>query len=73
MLGVCHIKARKIFDKYIDKSNNEKWRVLSKHVHAWLAHRCKFGEKIAQVIISQVHLLKIIYQVQMIIDIVEFT
>ena len=47
--------------------------VLSNHVHALLAHQCTFGEKIAQFNISQLYVIKINHQLQMIIDIAEFT
>ena len=35
-------------------------RVLSNQKHAWFAHRCKFGEKIAQVSLFQFYVIKII-------------
>ena len=48
-------------------------RVLSNHKRAVLAHQCTFGEKIARFNISQFYVIKINHQVQMIIDIAEFT
>ena len=47
--------------------------VLSNHERALLAHQCTFGEKIARFNISQFYVIKIIHQVQMVIDIAEFT
>ena len=47
-------------------------KVLSNHEHAWLAHECKFGEKIAWFNIFQYYMIKINHWVQMIIDITEF-
>ena len=48
-------------------------RVLGNHERAWLAHQCRFGEKIAQLDISQFYVIMINHRVQMIIDIAEFT
>ena len=48
-------------------------RVLSNHERACLAHQFTFGEKIARFNISQFYVIKINHQVQMIIDIAEFT
>ena len=47
--------------------------VLSNYERALLAHQCTFGEKIARLNISQFYVIKINYQVLMIIDIAEFT
>ena len=47
--------------------------VLSNHERAWLAHQCTFGEKISRFNVSQFYVIKINHQVQMIIDIDEFT
>ena len=48
-------------------------RVLSNHERAWLAHQYTFGEKTARFNISQFYMIKINHQVQMVIDIAEFT
>ena len=47
--------------------------ILSNPKRALLAHQCPFGEKIAWFNISQFYVIKIIHQVHMIVDIVEFT
>ena len=48
-------------------------KVLNNHEHAWLAHKCTFGEKIARYNKSQFYIMKINHRVQKIIDIAAFT
>ena len=47
--------------------------VLGNHERARLAHQCASDEKFARFNISQFYVIKIIHQVQMIIDKTEFT
>ena len=47
--------------------------VLSNHERALMAHQCTFGEKNARFNLSPFYIIKINHQIQMIIDIAEFT